>query len=75
MRSARSYLARIDRFSARRDAHGDLFAAGDTETEAESKDSALREKLAALDLDTLSPREAQQLLYELKRLLEQEPPR
>ena len=75
VRSARSYLARIDRFSARRDAHGDLFAAGDTETEAESKDSALREKLAALDLDTLSPREAQQLLYELKRLLEQEPPR
>jgi DNA mismatch repair protein MutS len=75
VRQARSYLARIDRFSARRDAHGDLFAAGDAPPEVVSNDSALREKLAALDLDSLSPREAQQALYELRRLLEEDPPR
>jgi DNA mismatch repair protein MutS len=70
IRQARSYLARIDRFSARRDAHGDLFAAGDTASpEAASKESALREELAALDLDSLTPRDAQAALYELKRLL------
>jgi DNA mismatch repair protein MutS len=69
VRQARSYLARIDRFSARRDAHGDLFASGDAPPAASPTESALREKLAALDPDALSPREAQAALYELKRLL------
>jgi DNA mismatch repair protein MutS len=69
VRQARSYLARLDRFSARRDAHGDLFAPGDSSPAASPAESALREKLAALDPDTLSPREAQAALYELKRLL------
>ncbi|HTR59551.1 MAG TPA: DNA mismatch repair protein MutS [Casimicrobiaceae bacterium] len=70
VRQARSYLARLDRFSARRDAHGDLFASGDSPPAASPAESALREKLAALDPDALSPREAQAALYELKRLLE-----
>jgi DNA mismatch repair protein MutS len=69
VRQARSYLARIDRFSSQRDAHGDLFAAGDAQPAASPTESALREKLAALDPDALSPREAQAALYELKRLL------
>jgi DNA mismatch repair protein MutS len=34
---------------------------------AEAKVDALREKLAGLDIDTLSPRQALDLLYELKR--------
>jgi DNA mismatch repair protein MutS len=35
---------------------------------AEPPHDPLRERLAALDPDALSPREAQALLYELKRL-------
>jgi DNA mismatch repair protein MutS len=69
VRQARNYLARIDRFSARRDAHGDLFATSDAPETTISSESALREKLSTLDPDALSPREAQQALYELKRLL------
>ena len=43
-----------------------LFAAASVREEDESRD-ALREKLAALDLDALSPREALDLLYSLAR--------
>jgi DNA mismatch repair protein MutS len=76
VRQARNYLARIDRFSARSDVHGDLFAEGDAPSaEDASTESAVREKLAALDPDALSPREAQAALYELKRLLGEDPPR
>jgi DNA mismatch repair protein MutS len=71
IRQARSYLARIDRFSVRRDAHGDLFA-GDAATEpaTSSAVSPALERLAALDPDALSPRDAHAALYELKRLLD-----
>ncbi|HEX8010990.1 MAG TPA: DNA mismatch repair protein MutS [Casimicrobiaceae bacterium] len=69
LRQARAYLARLDRFSARRDAHGDLFAAGDGAGAPEASSAAL-DRLAALDPDALSPREAQAALYELKRLLD-----
>jgi DNA mismatch repair protein MutS len=70
IRQARAYLARLDRFSARRDAHGDLFAADDAHRSVPAALSAALERLAALDLDALSPREAQAALYELKRLAE-----
>jgi len=43
-----------------------LFAAAQ-ELEEEARD-ALRERLETLDIDALSPREALDLLYELKRL-------
>ena len=69
IRQARAYLARLDRFSARRDAHGDLFGLADVQTAAPASPAAL-DRLAELDPDTLSPREAQDALYELKRLLE-----
>ena len=70
IRQARSYLGRLDRFSARRDAHGDLFA-GDAAsgTSASAASPEALERLAALDPDALSPREAHAALYELKRLL------
>jgi len=68
IRQARAYLARIDRFSARRDAHGDLFAANASTDPTDSPASAALDRLARLDPDTLSPREAQAALYELKRL-------
>jgi len=71
IRQARAYLARLDRFSARRDAHGDLFAGGDAPAAPPGASQAL-ERLAALDPDALSPREAHAALYELKRLLERE---
>jgi DNA mismatch repair protein MutS len=67
IRQARSYLARLDRFSARRDSHGDLFAGDDGLPPAPSSEALSR--LAALDPDALSPRDAQAVLYELKRLL------
>ena len=70
IRQARAYLARLDRFSARRDAHGDLFAAADARTASPEPVSAALDRLAVLDPDALSPREAQEALYELKRLLD-----
>ncbi len=71
IRQARSYLARLDRFSARRDAHGDLFAGADA-APPPSAPSQVLEHLAALDPDELSPRDAIAAIYELKRLLEKD---
>jgi DNA mismatch repair protein MutS len=70
IRQARAYLARLDRFSVRRDAHGDLFAPTDARGAPPQAVPAALDRLAALDPDALSPREAQEALYELKRLLE-----
>jgi DNA mismatch repair protein MutS len=68
IRQARAYLARLDRFSARRDGHGDLFAPGGPAETVQSQGSAALDRLALLEPDALSPREAQAALYELKRL-------
>jgi len=70
IRQARAYLARLDRFSAQRDTHGDLFAAGNAPDTAQGQASPALDRLALLDPDALSPREAQDALYELKRLAE-----
>ncbi len=70
IRQARAYLARLDRFSAQRDTHGDLFAAGSALDTPQGQASAALDRLALLDPDALSPREAQDALYELKRLAE-----
>jgi DNA mismatch repair protein MutS len=70
IRQARAYLARLDRFSVRRDAHGDLFAPADARAAPPQPVPAALDRLAALDPDALSPREAQEALYELKRLLD-----
>ena len=43
-----------------------LFAAA-AQSAPEPQGDALRERLAAMDVDALSPREALDLLYELKR--------
>src|ERR1700694_1214462 len=72
-RSARhervSRRSRLAQSSARREAHGDLFApAGAVESPPHVVSSAALDRLAALDPDALSPREAQAALYELKRL-------
>jgi DNA mismatch repair protein MutS len=68
LRQARSFLARLDRFSARRDAHDDLFGTQESPPAPDSRGSAALDRLASLDPDQLSPREAHAALYELKRL-------
>jgi DNA mismatch repair protein MutS len=70
IRQARAYLARLDQFSARHDAHGDLFGASAPAADAPHPAAAVLDRLAALDPDALSPRDAQAALYELKRLAE-----
>jgi DNA mismatch repair protein MutS len=66
IRGARTHLARLDHFSARRD--GDLFAAIAPPADPAPADSSLRDRLKALDPDAISPRDAHEMLYELKRL-------
>jgi len=73
VRQARNHLARLDRFSTRSSSQGDLFVAPDAE-EHPAPAALLAEKLAAIDPDALSPREAHAALYELKRLSDQEGP-
>jgi DNA mismatch repair protein MutS len=69
VRQARNHLARLDQFSTQRDGQRDLFAADEPPSmSAAPRESALAAHLAALDPDALSPREALQKLYELKRL-------
>ena len=70
LRQARAFLARLDRFSSRSEAHGDLFGGQDGSTQPAPRGSAALERLAALDVDALSPREAHAALYELKRLMQ-----
>jgi DNA mismatch repair protein MutS len=72
VKQARAYLARLDQFNARRDGQNDLFAQAPPVGEARSPMPAgaiaAAERLATIDPDALSPREALQLLYELKKL-------
>jgi len=72
VKQARAYLARLDQFNARRDGQQDLFAALPGPTVAESPEAsraaALAERIAALDPDALSPREALDAIYALRRL-------
>jgi len=69
VKQARAYLARLDQFSARNEGQADLFAA-EPAVEAPSavQHAAVLDRLAALDPDALSPREAHAALYELKKL-------
>ena len=71
VRQARAYLARLDQFSARQDGQSDLFAAPASTAagDADPRATALAERLAAIDPDALSPREALDALYQLKSLL------
>jgi DNA mismatch repair protein MutS len=68
IRQAKTFLARLDQFNAHRDAQSDLFAAVPPAADAATPGAALLDRMAALDPDALSPREAHAMLYELKRL-------
>ena len=72
IRQAKAYLARLDQFSARSEHQADLFAASvpasSPEVAADPRAAQVVERLAAIDPDALSPREALDALYALKRL-------
>jgi DNA mismatch repair protein MutS len=69
VRQARSYLARLDAFARAGDGQHDLFAAElPAHDEGAARTREVAERLARLDPDALSPREALDALYELKRL-------
>jgi len=76
IRRARDYLARLDKFSASGGPQRDLFApigvAEESGTEAPSiatEAESIAAHLAALDPDTMTPRDALAALYELRKLL------
>jgi DNA mismatch repair protein MutS len=68
LRQARAFLARLDQFSVRHDIQADLFGATAPAADAARPDARVLDRLAALDPDALSPRDAHAALYELKRL-------
>src|SRR6202165_790908 len=67
IRQARRYLQLLEESSLASSQQGDLFARSKPE-EPESPSDALRDELAKLNPDELSPREALELLYRLKKL-------
>jgi DNA mismatch repair protein MutS len=78
IRRARGYLARLDKFNAGGGPQPDLFAsptagaAAGAESPARVTDAdALAARVAALDPDSMSPREALAALYELRKSLAQ----
>jgi DNA mismatch repair protein MutS len=74
IRKAKAYLSRLDQFSARTDHQGDLFSGPPTANAGEGEPSsgeAIAERLRALDPDAMSPREALEALYALKKMLHQ----
>jgi DNA mismatch repair protein MutS len=78
LKKAQRYFARLDKFNRRDDAQHDLFASAAEGlasepvqapfTPAHSAEAAIAARLATLDPDALTPREAHTALYELKRL-------
>jgi len=73
LRQAQRYFARLDKFNLRDDAQHDLFAAAADHAgapKAASREQAIATRLAAVDPDALTPRDALATLYELRRMLD-----
>jgi len=74
IRNARRYLQMLEDASLTRSGQSDLFASASAKADVEGDDAhaaepdALREALDAVSPDELTPREALELLYRLKRL-------
>jgi len=66
-RRAKKYLQMLEDASVTRGSQTDLFVSS-KEKEPEPADDLLREALAKINPDTLTPREALELLYRLKKL-------
>ena len=75
IRQAKSYLARLDRFSAGSETQSDLFAGPRANPSpavlTDPRYAAVIERLAAVEPDALSPREALETLYALRKLIDQ----
>jgi DNA mismatch repair protein MutS len=67
IRAARKHLAELEQHSADKDAQGDLFSGPADKTPAQANHPAV-EALHDIQPDELSPREALETLYRLKRL-------
>jgi DNA mismatch repair protein MutS len=68
IRQARKYLEMLEEQSLRRGGQDDLFAGSHGKKEEEPKTDELRDALQAVNPDELTPREALELLYRLKKL-------
>jgi DNA mismatch repair protein MutS len=68
IKNARKYLQLLEDASLARGGQPDLFAAGQAAPDPEPEPDAARELLDSINPDELSPREALELLYRLKRL-------
>ena len=68
VRNARRYLQMLEEASLTRGGQTDLFVAGKAEADPPPESDAVRDALAAVSPDELSPREALELVYKLKRL-------
>jgi DNA mismatch repair protein MutS len=69
VRAARKHLAALEQEAASRNPQGDLFSAPASD-DASLQTHAVVDALRALDPDALSPREAHELLYRLRKLAE-----
>ncbi len=74
IRQAMAYLTRLDKFSARHDQQADLFGGGNGAATAagpaDPRGEELVERLRGLEPDAMSPREALEALYALKKALD-----
>ncbi len=68
IRTARKYLQMLEDASLARGGQSDLFVAAQVQPEPEPRVDPLRESLDQVNPDDLSPREALELLYRLKKL-------
>jgi DNA mismatch repair protein MutS len=68
VRNARRYLQMLEEASLTQGGQPDLFVGGKAELAPAAEPDALRDALAATNPDELTPREALELLYKLKRL-------
>ncbi len=68
IRQAKKILERLEEQSLQRGGQDDLFFNSNKEKEEESQVDALRDALQAVNPDELTPREALELLYRLKKL-------
>jgi len=71
IRAARKHLVQLEQEGAGRGRQPDLFAAPSSPAPEPAIEPALRAALLAIDPDTLTPRQAIDALYQLKRLLDE----
>ena len=68
IRTARKYLQMLEDASLARGGQSDLFVSAQAQPEPEAPADALREQLDQVNPDELTPREALEMLYRLKKL-------